>query len=118
PYPPILVAGGGEKKTLRLVAKYAHACNVGATPELAHKLEVLRQHCEELGRPYDEIKKTVIARLDPGPRGERAGEVMEQLAGFAALGVTHVQTQVPGVYDITPLEVFAEHIIPEAAKLG
>jgi len=117
PYPPILVAGGGEKKTLRLVAKYAHACNVGATPELPHKLEVLRQHCADLGRDYDEIKKTVIARLDPGPRGERADQVLKQLAELAALGVTHVQTQVPGVQDITPLEVYAERIIPEAAAL-
>jgi alkanesulfonate monooxygenase len=117
PHPPILVAGGGEKKTLRLVAKYAHACNVGATPELEHKLAVLRQHCEDVGRDYDDITKTVITRLDPGPRGERAGEVLEQLAGFAALGVSHVQTQVPGVADIAPLEVFAERIIPAAAKL-
>ena len=117
PYPPILVAGGGEKKTLRLVAKYAHACNVGATPELEHKLAVLRQHCEDVGRDYDDITKTVITRLDAGPRGERAGEVLEQLAGFAALGVSHVQTQVPGVADIAPLEVFAERIIPAAAKL-
>jgi F420-dependent oxidoreductase-like protein len=117
PYPPILVAGGGEKKTLRLVAKYAHACNVGATPELEHKLDVLRRHCEDVGRDYDDITKTVITRLDPGPRGERAGEVLEQLAGLAALGVSHVQTQVPGVADIAPLEVFAERIIPAAAKL-
>ena len=117
PHPPILVAGGGEKKTLRLVAKYAHACNVGATPELEHKLAVLRQHCEDVGRDYDDITKTVITRLDPGPRGERAGEVLEQLAGLAALGVSHVQTQVPGVAEITPLEVFAERIIPAAAKL-
>ena len=117
PYPPILVAGGGEKKTLRLVAKYAHACNVGATPELEHKLAVLRQHCEDVGRDYDDITKTVITRLDPWPGGERAGEVLEQLAGLAALGVSHVQTQVPGVADITPLQVFAERIIPAAAKL-
>jgi alkanesulfonate monooxygenase len=117
PHPPILIAGGGEKKTLRLVAKYAHACNLGATPELEHKLAVLRQHCEDVGRDYDEIKKTVITRLDPGPRGERANEVLEQLAGWAALGVTHVQTQVPDVQDITPLTVFAERIIPAAAAL-
>jgi len=117
PHPPILVAGGGEKKTLRLVAKYAHACNVGATPELEHKLAVLRQHCEDVGRDYDDITKTVIARLDPGPRGERADQVLEQLAGLAALGVSHVQTQVPGVAEIAPLEVFAERIIPAAAAL-
>jgi F420-dependent oxidoreductase-like protein len=117
PHPPILVAGGGEKKTLRLAARYASAMNVGATPELAHKLDVLRQHCAEVGRDYNDIQKTVITRLDPGPRGERAGEVLQQLADLAELGITHVQTQVVGVPEITPLEVFAEQIIPAAAKL-
>lgn len=117
PYPPILLAGGGEKKTLRLVAKYAHACNIPGSPEVGHKLAVLRQHCEDVGRDYDEIKKTVIGRLDPGPRGERADAVLEQLAEWAALGVDHVQTQVAGVSEITPLEVYAERIIPAAAAL-
>jgi F420-dependent oxidoreductase-like protein len=117
PRPPILVAGGGEKKTLRLVAKYADACNVGDSPQLEHKLAVLRQHCADVGRDYDEIRKTVIGRLDPGPRGERTGEVLDHLGRLAALGVTHVQTQVPGVSEIKPLELFAERIIPAAAKL-
>jgi alkanesulfonate monooxygenase len=117
PRPPILIAGGGEKKTLRLVAKYADACNIPGSPELEHKLAVLRQHCEDLGRDYGEITKTVIGRLDPGPKGERAGQVLEQLAGWAELGVDHVQTQVADVQQITPLEVYAERLIPEAAKL-
>ena len=85
-YPPILVAGGGEKKTLRLVAKYAHACNVGATPELEHKLAVLRQHCEEVGRDYDDITKTVITRLDPwtARRASRPGPGTARLACHSA----------------------------------
>ena len=117
PHPPILVAGGGEKKTLRLVAQYAHACNVGDTPELEHKLDVLRKHCDDVGRDYDEIRKTVITRLDPGPHGEHAGEILARLERLAALGVTHVQTQVPNVFEIRPLETFAERIIPAAANL-
>jgi alkanesulfonate monooxygenase len=117
PHPPILVAGGGEKKTLRLAAQYAQACNVGDTPELEHKLAVLRQHCDDIGRDYDDIRKTVITRLDPGPRGEHAGKVLARLEQLAALGVTHVQTQVPGVFEIKPLEMFAERILPAAAKL-
>jgi alkanesulfonate monooxygenase len=117
PHPPILVAGGGEKKTLRLAAQYAPACNVGDTPELEHKLAVLRQHCDDIGRDYDDIRKTVITRLDPGPRGEHAGKVLARLEQLAALGVTHVQTQVPGVFEIKPLEMFAERILPAAAKL-
>ncbi|HVT70023.1 MAG TPA: LLM class F420-dependent oxidoreductase [Trebonia sp.] len=117
PHPPILVAGGGEKKTLRLVAQYAQACNVPDTPQLGHKLAVLRQHCADVGRDYDEIRKTVIARLDIGPRGERAEEVLEHLGQLAALGVTQVQTQVVGVAEIKPLELFAERVIPAAASL-
>ncbi|MCL2582921.1 MAG: LLM class F420-dependent oxidoreductase [Streptosporangiales bacterium] len=117
PRPPILIAGGGEKKTLRLVAQYADACNIPGNADVARKLSVLRQHCDDVGRDYDSIKKTVIGRLDPGPRGEKADEVLGELAGLAKLGVNHVQTQVIGVQDVTPLEVFAETIIPEAAKL-
>ena len=65
--PPIMVGGGGEKRTLRLVAQYADACNLfdtGLGPEgLPHKLDVLRRHCDEVGRPYDEIEKTCLTRL-------------------------------------------------------
>ncbi len=70
PRPPIMIGGGGEKKTLRLVARYADACNLFASPgeegmaELRHKLDVLRGHCEAEGRPYDDIAKTV---LGPAP---------------------------------------------------
>ena len=86
PHPPILIGGGGEKKTLRLVAKYAQACNLFPSPDIAHKLDVLRAHCDREGRDYDEIEKTLICNIDPGPNGEKVDEVREQLAGFAKLG--------------------------------
>jgi alkanesulfonate monooxygenase len=76
PTPRSWSPAGGEEKTLRLVARYAQACNVGDTPELEHKLAVPRQHCDDVGRDYDEIRKTVITRLDPGPQGEHAGEIL------------------------------------------
>ncbi|MEO9139340.1 MAG: LLM class F420-dependent oxidoreductase, partial [Jatrophihabitans sp.] len=60
PHPPILIGGSGEKKTLRLVAQYADACNLFGGPEVAHKLEVLRGHCDAVGRDYDDIEKTVM----------------------------------------------------------
>jgi hypothetical protein len=66
PHPPILVGGAGEKKTLRLVARYADACNLFDGPELPHKLGVLRAHCEAIGRDYNEIEKTVVSHMDPG----------------------------------------------------
>jgi F420-dependent oxidoreductase-like protein len=63
--PYLMIGGGGEKRTLRLVAQYADACNLFAGPEAAHKLDVLREHCEAVGRPYDEIEKTTIFPVDP-----------------------------------------------------
>jgi alkanesulfonate monooxygenase len=117
PHPPILIGGGGEKKTLRLVAKYAQACNLFPGPELAHKLDVLRAHCDDVGRNYDEIEKTVMAPLDPGPNGERVDDVIAMLREFAELGVTHCHGSVPDVASIKPLEIIGERIMPVAAEL-
>ena len=67
PHPPIMVGGGGEKKTLRLVARYADACNVSGSPdEVRHKFDVLARHCEDVGRDYDEIEKTAMTITPPG----------------------------------------------------
>jgi F420-dependent oxidoreductase-like protein len=113
PRPPILIGGGGEKKTLRMVARYADACNLFGGPDLARKLDVLRTRCDEVGRDYDEIEKTVMARLDPAdPKA-----VVEELRGYAELGVQHVHTMVPGVSEIEPLRVFGSEIIPAAAGM-
>jgi F420-dependent oxidoreductase-like protein len=116
PRPPILVAGGGERKTLRLVAQYADACNLFAGVDYQHKLDVLRAHCEAVGRDYDEIQKTVMAPLDPGPNGEKVDDLLAELRRLARLGFTHVHGAVPGVASITPLEILAERVIPVAAK--
>ncbi|HWG62457.1 MAG TPA: LLM class F420-dependent oxidoreductase [Streptosporangiaceae bacterium] len=116
PHPPILIGGGGEKKTLRLVAQYAQACNLFAGPELAHKLDVLRGHCQAVGRDYDEIEKTVMVPFDPGPNGEKADALLEQLQGLAALGVSHVHGRLPDVATITPIELMGERVIPVAAQ--
>jgi F420-dependent oxidoreductase-like protein len=115
PHPPILIGGGGEKKTLRLVAKYAQACNLFAGPDLEHKLEVLRGHCADVGRDYDEIEKTVMAPIDLGPDGKNVDGFLERLRAMAALGVQHTHIWVPNVYEITPLELIGEQVIPVAA---
>ena len=117
PHPPILIGGGGEKKTLRLVAQYAQACNLFATPELSHKLDVLRGHCETVGRDYDEIEKTVMGPLDPGPDGEKIDELVAQMAQMAELGITHYHGSVPDVAAITPLELLGKHVVPAAAEM-
>ncbi|WP_375503925.1 LLM class F420-dependent oxidoreductase [uncultured Jatrophihabitans sp.] len=115
PHPPILIGGSGEKKTLRMVAHYAQACNLFGGPDVAHKLDVLRQHCTDLGTDYDAIEKTVISSLDPGKDGENVDALLEQLRSFAELGIQHVHGSVPGVADITPLEIIGERVIPVAA---
>jgi len=116
PHPPILIGGGGEKKTLRLVAQYAQACNLFPGPELEHKLDVLRGHCEDLGRNYDDIEKTVMSVLDPGQKGEKVDDVLAQLQQLAALGITHTHTGIRDASSPAALEMFGEKIIPEAAK--
>ncbi|GAB7046977.1 LLM class F420-dependent oxidoreductase [Catenuloplanes indicus] len=70
PRPYLLIGGGGEKKTLKLVAKYADACNIGLGPESAHKLDVLRRHCDDVGRDYDQIEKTAMFAVDPSSTTE------------------------------------------------
>ncbi|HVU62253.1 MAG TPA: LLM class F420-dependent oxidoreductase [Mycobacteriales bacterium] len=117
PHPPILIGGGGERKTLRLVAQYADACNLFYGADLSHKLDVLRQHCEDVGRDYDAIEKTVMGPLDPGANGEKVDAILESLQTLSALGVTHLHGTIPGVSTIKPLEILAERVIPEAAKL-
>jgi len=117
PHPPILIGGGGEKKTLRMVAQYAQACNLFDSPDLAHKLEVLRGHCDALGRDYDEIEKTVMGPVDPGPNGENVDATLEHLRDLAGLGVTHVQLGVGDGSKTDVLELIGERIIPAAARL-
>jgi F420-dependent oxidoreductase-like protein len=115
PHPPILIGGGGEKKTLRLVAQYAQACNLFASPELPHKLDVLRRHCADLGRDYDDIEKTVMMRFQPGANGENIDSMLEQLRELADLGVSEVHGSVEHVSQLTPLELMGERVIPVVA---
>jgi F420-dependent oxidoreductase-like protein len=115
PHPPILIGGSGEKKTLRMVAQYAQACNLFGGPEVARKLDVLRGHCDTLGRDYDAIEKTVIAVLDPGPNGEKVDQVLAELEALADLGIEHVHTGLVGDGSIRPIEIFRDRIIPVIA---
>jgi F420-dependent oxidoreductase-like protein len=117
PHPPIMIGGGGERKTLRLVARYAQACNLFPSPELAHKLDVLRSHCEAEGRDYDEITKTCYFIFDPGPKGEKTGEIVDRLGELAEMGFEAAIGAVANVWDVTPLEIIGEKVIPQAARL-
>jgi F420-dependent oxidoreductase-like protein len=111
PHPPILIGGGGEKKTLRLVAQYADACNLfdtGLGPEgLPHKLDVIRRHCDDVGRDYADIEKTVLARVALGEqRGEAPGDmsrasVDETVERFGRLSEAGIDTVIMGMVNNT-----------------
>jgi F420-dependent oxidoreductase-like protein len=117
PHPPIMVGGQGERKTLRLVAQYAQACNLFPTPELPRKLEVLRRHCDAVGRDYDEILKTSMFSFDVGEKGEKAGETVDALRRLAEQGVQAVIGNVKEVWKVRPLEVIGAEVIPAVADL-
>jgi F420-dependent oxidoreductase-like protein len=117
PHPPILIAGSGEQKTLRLVARYADACNLQPGPQIPQKLEVLRQHCEAEGRDYDAIEKTCMFAFDLGEDGSKVGELIGQLRWLASMGIQTVLGVVPHVHRIEPLEVIGREVIPAIADL-
>jgi F420-dependent oxidoreductase-like protein len=117
PHPPIMIGGGGERKTLRLVARYAQACNLFTGPDLPRKLDVLRAHCDAEGRDYEEIEKTCYFMFDVGERGERAAEVSDQLAALADMGFDMAIGSVAGVWSLRPLEIIGTDVIPAVAGL-
>lgn len=95
PHPPIMIGGSGEKKTLRLVAQYADACNLFAGPQAGPeivnaKLDVLRRHCDELGTDYAGIRKTIIWTAPVGTDTAGGRDFVEQMRGFADVGVEEV----------------------------
>ena len=112
PRPPILIGGGGERKTLRLVARYADACNLlGSSPdEVAHKLDVLRAHCEAVGRDYDAIRKTAVYS---GPVLDDVVAFVGDAKCYAALGIT----QLDMVPDRDPVE-YTERLATIAPRLA
>ena len=115
PHPPILIGGSGEKKTLRLVAQYADACNLFAfmgTEVVRTKLDVLKRHCDAVKRDYSEIEKTTLGTVHLAPGQPSASEVIEQCRALAGLGVQQVIFNMPNVHEIAPLEAFGREIIP------
>ena len=117
PHPPIMVAGDGEKKTLRLVARYADACSLRPGPQVPEKLGVLRRHCEDEDTDYDSIEKTCAFRFDVGERGEKSEALIGQLRWLSGMGIETVIGFVPNVDNISPLETIGEKVIPAVADL-
>lgn len=120
PHPPILIGGLGEKKTLRLVAEYGDACNLFSfigNAELARKLDVLRRHCDEVGRPFDEIERTVLGTAHLAPGQLTASDVVHTCEELAGLGIQQAIFNMPNLWEVTPLEVFGKEIIPAVRDL-
>jgi alkanesulfonate monooxygenase SsuD/methylene tetrahydromethanopterin reductase-like flavin-dependent oxidoreductase (luciferase family) len=117
PHPPIMIAGSGAQKTLPLVARYADACNVRPGPDLPKLLDRLRSLCVAEGRDYDAMLKTCPWRFEVGERGEKAPALIEQLRGFAEMGIDMVIGRVLGDYRITPIELMGQEVLPAVAEL-
>ena len=123
PRPPIMVAGGGEQRTLRLVAQYADACNVflagpGSLEEraavVAHKFEVLRGHCRDVGRAYDDIKRTALVTFTLGG-GMTVPEVLDTCRAAADAGVQELIVMLDEPHDLQHLETLGTEVIPTVA---
>lgn len=129
PRPPILVGGNGERRTLRIVAEHADMCNVFGSPEdVRRRFEALRRHCEEVGRPYEEITRTInlwtLLACDEGERAEKRGrfphafsvdtpeEYVGALRAFEAAGAQYAIVKILDAADLEPVRLFAEEVMP------
>jgi F420-dependent oxidoreductase-like protein len=125
PHPPILIGGTGERKTLRMVAQYADACNIFARLDdnfLQNKLDVLRGHCQAIGRPYEQIEKTTLSVISLSRDGRNGSmtpaAAIEYFASLAALGIDQAIFSMPNVYDLDVFDLFATEVIPAVEKIG
>ncbi len=134
PHPPILIGGGGEKKTLRLVARYGDACNfvMGTSLKdagilmksrdlgfdmLSRKLRILKEHCKNIGRPYEDIEKTVVTYIKIAPDAMTHDEVISLCKQFSSIGFEHVIFNMPNVHEITPIEIIGDEVLPEIRNI-
>ena len=111
PRVPIMIGGGGERVTLRLVARYADACNVFGAPDvIAGKYAVLRRHCEDVGRPYEEIERSTLQRVNLGV--EEPVAVVDRFRALADAGAQHVLFSLRELHDPRNLETVGREIVP------
>jgi len=118
PHPRIMIGGTGPNKTLRLVAQYADATNIGdwvGKTNMGEALDTLKTHCQTLGRDYDSIEKTCLSTAHLSGK-DTVESLIARLKEFSQMGFTHVIFNMPDVYEITPLETFAEKIIPAVSQ--
>src|SRR5260370_24478369 len=124
PHPPILIGGGGERKTLRLVAQYADACNLFARMGknvLQHKLDVLREHCEKIGRPYEQIEKTTLDSINLTRDGRDVtmtpAAAVDYFGELAEMGIDQAIFSMSRVSALEPFDLLATAGVPQVEKI-
>lgn len=119
PHPRIMIGGTGPKKTLRMVAQYADACNIGdwvGDENMQKALDTLKAHCENLNRDYDTVEKTSLCTVNLSGDDTPAG-VISRINELSQMGFTHAIFNMPDVFKITPLETFATEIMPAVGEI-
>jgi len=117
PHPPILIGGAGERRTLRLVAQYGDACNFFAAmgpDELTRKLDVLKRHCDAVGRDYAQIERTTLVFFGPE---QKPAELVDQCRQLAALGFQHAIFTSTSAIQPDAMRMIGREVIPELAAL-
>jgi F420-dependent oxidoreductase-like protein len=120
PHPPVMIGGMGERKTLRLVARYADACNLFAgagAGTVRHKLDVLKRHCESEGRDYEEIERTALGTAHLAPGVMTPKDTVATCREMAGAGIRHLIFNMPNVHELTPISTFGREVIPAVAGL-
>ena len=118
PHPRIMIGGTGPNKTLRMVTQYADACNIGewvGKENMQKALDTLKAHCETLGRDYNSVEKTSLSTVHLSG-GDTVESVISRIEELSAMGFTHAIFNMSDVHKITPLETFAQEIIPAVAE--
>jgi F420-dependent oxidoreductase-like protein len=118
PHPRIMIGGMGPKKTLRMVAQYADACNIferAGAEKIQEALDTLKSHCDNLGRDYDTVEKTSLGTVHLSDN-DTVESTFNRIKQLSQMGFTHAIFNMPDVYKITPLETFAKEIIPAVAE--
>jgi F420-dependent oxidoreductase-like protein len=124
PHPPIVIGGTGERKTLRMVAQYGDGCNLFeglGKDEIQRKLDVLRDHCQSIGRPYGDIEKTTLGHLTITRDGRNdtlpPNAAIDHFAALAEIGIDHAIFTLLNATDVEAFEVLATQVIPEVEKI-
>lgn len=120
PHPPIMIGGMGEKKTLRMVAEYGQACNFfefAGLETLKSKLAILKRHCRDVGTDYEGISKTVLGQTSVKDKAS-SDKLLQKLQRLANLGFDHAIYSIKDPTDPRSIDVFAEHVIPQAKTLN